>query len=136
MVAAERNQLFADGATPVGLALAGLGVADDALHLVAGREAAVGVAALAGVHQALDAPLDAQLARFDRVVGGAGGLGGTAIKVEAQPLHFVEVALLLVAGHAQVKVVAHGAVVARLYALLAVVARVNELVLALGEVNH
>ena len=58
MIAAESDQLFADGAAAVGLALAGLGVAHHPLHLVAAGQAAVGVAALARVHQRLDAPLD------------------------------------------------------------------------------
>ena len=58
MVAAEGDQLFADRTAAVGLALAGLGVAHHPLHLVAAGQAAVGVAALARVHQRLDAPLD------------------------------------------------------------------------------
>lgn len=60
MVAAQRYQLFADGAAPIGLALAALGVLDHPLHLLAGRQRAVGIAALAGVHQGLDAALDAE----------------------------------------------------------------------------
>ena len=44
------------------------------------------------------------------------------------------VPLLLVAAHAQVKVVAHGAVVARLHALAAAVAVVHKLILALHKV--
>lgn len=64
MVAAQRDQLLTDRAAAVGFTLAGLGVADYPLHLVAGREAAVRVTALARVYQRLDAPLDGQLTRL------------------------------------------------------------------------
>ena len=69
MVAAERDELLADWTAAVCLPLALLGVADDPLHLVAGGQPAVSVPALAGVHQALDTPLDAQLPRLLRVAG-------------------------------------------------------------------
>lgn len=131
VVAAQRDQLLADGAVALGLALADLGVRDDALHLLAGREAAVRVAALAGVDEGLDAPLDGQLAGFLRVglfhVAG----GGADVQVEPQLLHLVRMALLVVAGHAEIEVVADGAMVARLDVGLAAVAGVDELVLAL-----
>ena len=58
VVAAESYQLLADGTAAIGLPLALLGVAHHPLHLVAAGQAAVGVAALARVHQRLDAPLD------------------------------------------------------------------------------
>jgi len=58
MVAAEGDELLANWAASVGLALAVLRVLDDALHLLARGQTAVGVATLAGVHQGLDAPLD------------------------------------------------------------------------------
>ena len=58
VVAAQGDELLADGAAPVRLALAALGVRDDPLHLPAGRQLAVGVAALARVHQGLYASLD------------------------------------------------------------------------------
>ena len=54
-----------------------------------------------------------------------------AVQIKAQLLHLVGVAVLLVAGHAEVKVVADGAVVAGLHRLLAGVAGVHKLVLAL-----
>ena len=60
---------------------------------------------------------------------------GPAVQIKTELLHFVSVALLLVATHAQVKVIAHGTVEARLHALLAVVAVVHKLVLAL-ETNR
>ena len=132
VVAAQRDQLLADRATAVGLPLALLGVRHHALHLVAAGQPAVGVPALAGVHQALDAPLDAQLPRLLRVVGGH-GLAAAAVQVEAELLHLVGVAVVLVAGDAQVEVLADSAVVARLHRLGARVAVVHELVLALGK---
>ena len=82
------------------------------------------------MHQTLDTALDGQLARLLGVVG-RGGLGRPAVQVEPEALHFVDVALLLVAGDAEVEIVADGAVVARLHALLTVVARVHKLVLTL-----
>ena len=130
VIAAESDQLFTDRASTVGVPLAGLGVADHPLHLVARGKAAVGVTALADVDQALDAPLDGQLARLLGVVG-CRVLGRPAVQVEPEALHLVDVTLLLVAGDAQVEVVADGAVVACLHALLTVVARVHKFVLTL-----
>lgn len=77
VVAAESNELLADGAPSVGLAFAAFGVLDNPFHLLAGRQRAVGVAALAGVHQGLDAALDAQAARI------AGALRGGRLLVVA-----------------------------------------------------
>ncbi len=65
-----------------------------------------------------------------RIISG-GRIAATAVQVKAQPLHLVGMAVLLVAGHAQVEIVADGAVVARLHRLLAGVARVHKLVLTL-----
>lgn len=70
MVAAEGNELLAHRAASIGLALAALGVLHHTLHLLAGRQRAVGIAALAGVHQGLDAALDAQAAGVSRALGG------------------------------------------------------------------
>ena len=58
VVAAQRDELLADGAAPVRLALAANGVCHDALHLPAGLILLAVGKALAGVHQGLDAPLD------------------------------------------------------------------------------
>lgn len=60
MIAAEGNQLLADRAAAIGLALAALGVLDNPLHLLAGRQRTVCIATLARVHQGLDAALDAE----------------------------------------------------------------------------
>ena len=114
MVAAESNQLFADGTTSVGLPLALLGVTDHPLHLVTARQATVGVPALAGVDEALDASLDAQLPRLLGVAG-RHSLTPTPVKVKAKLLHLVGVAVVLVASHTEVKVLADGAVVPGLH---------------------
>ena len=130
VVAAESYQLLADGTTTIGLPLALLGVAHHPLHLVAAGQAAVGVPALAGVHQALDAALDAQLPRLLRVAGGR-SLPAATVKIEPELLHLVRVSVLLVTADAEIEVVTHGAVVSGLHRLGAGVAVVHELVLAL-----
>ena len=114
VVAAESNQLFTDGTTSVGLPLALLGVTDHPLHLVTARQSAVGVSALAGMDEALDAPLDAQLPRLLGVAG-RHSLTPTPVKVKAKLLHLVGVAVVLVAGNAEVEVLADGAVVTGLH---------------------
>ena len=110
MVATESDQLFTDGTPAIGLPLALLGVADHPLHLVAAGQATVGVPALAGVHQALDAPLYAELPRLLWVAGGR-GVAARVAEIKAELLHLVYVTLLVVAGHAQIKVITHRAVV-------------------------
>lgn len=49
MVTAQSNELFADRAATIGFALATFGVLDYALHLLTGRERAVGIATLTSV---------------------------------------------------------------------------------------
>lgn len=70
MVAAEGNELLADGAPSIGFPFATLGVLYDPLHLLAGGQGAVGISALAGMDQGLDAALDAQAARVSWALGG------------------------------------------------------------------
>lgn len=70
MVAAKSYELFAHRAAAVGLALAALGVLHNPFHLLAGWQRAVGVTALAGVDQGLDAALDAQAAGVTWALGG------------------------------------------------------------------
>lgn len=70
VVAAQSNELLADGAAAVGLALAALRVLNDTFHLLAGWQGAVGIAALTRVDQRLDAALDAE------TTGVSGALGG------------------------------------------------------------
>ena len=114
VVAAESNELLADGAAPVGLPLALLRVRHHPLHLVAAWQPAVGVSALAGVDQALDAPLDAQLPRLLGVARWH-RLAPASVKVKPKLLHLMGVAVVLVAGHTEVKVLADGAVVSCLH---------------------
>jgi len=58
MVAAERDELFADGTAAVGLTPAAARMCHDTFHLLTARQAAVSVTALARVDQRLDAALD------------------------------------------------------------------------------
>jgi len=101
MVAAQRDQLLAHGAATIGLPLADFGVLHHPLHLLAGRQGAVGVAALAGVDQGLDAALDAQP---PALLGALGGLATLAVAVVVQaqaPLdHLMLVAFGVVAVNA------------------------------------
>jgi hypothetical protein len=103
VVAAQGDELLADGAATVGLALATFGVLHHTLHLLAGRQAAVGVATLAGVDQRLDAALDAEAARVSRVGDGRSGrVVALVIQAQTQLLHLMNVPLRVVAGDAQV----------------------------------
>lgn len=77
VVAAQSNELLADGAPSIGLALAAFGVLDNPFHLLTGWQRAVGIATLAGVDQRLDTALDAQAA------GIAGALRGGGLLVVA-----------------------------------------------------
>lgn len=60
MIATQSNELLADGTAAVCLAFAAFCVLNNPLHLLAGRQGAVGVAALARMDQRLDATLDAE----------------------------------------------------------------------------
>lgn len=51
MIATERNKLLADWTAAIGLAFASLGVLHHPLHLLAGRQRTVGIAALTRVDQ-------------------------------------------------------------------------------------
>ena len=58
MVTAQGDQLFANRAAAVRLALAGSRVRHNALHLLARRQSAICVATLTSVHKRLDTPLN------------------------------------------------------------------------------
>lgn len=62
MVATEGNELLADGAPSIGFPFATLGMLHNSLHLLAGGQGAIGISALAGMDQRLDAALDAEAA--------------------------------------------------------------------------
>lgn len=103
VVAAQGNELLADGAAAVCFALAALRVLNDALHLLAGRQRAVGVATLTRVHERLDAALDAEAAGVSGALGGCGGLVvAVVIQSKSQFVHLVHVAFSIVASDAQV----------------------------------
>lgn len=70
MVAAEGNELLADGAPAIGFSFAALGMLHNSLHLLARGQRAVGIAALAGMDQRLDAALDAQATGISWALGG------------------------------------------------------------------
>lgn len=70
MVAAEGNELLADGASSIGFPFATLGVLHNPFHLLAGRQGTIGISALTGMDQRLDAALDAQAARVSWALSG------------------------------------------------------------------
>ena len=70
MVAAEGDELLADGAPSAGLPLAALGVLHDPFQLLAGGQGAARARALAGMGQPLDAAQDVQPVRISRARGG------------------------------------------------------------------
>lgn len=105
VVTAKRDELLADRAAAIGLALAALGVLHHALHLLAGWKRAVSIATLAGVHQGLYAALNAQTPALLRALGGLATLAVAVIVQAETPLdHLVFVALSVVAVDAQVEV--------------------------------
>lgn len=79
VVAAEGNKLFADGASTISFPFAAFGVLHNPLHLLAGRQGTVGIAALTGMHQRLDAALDAQATRVSWALCGCSLLVVTLI---------------------------------------------------------
>ena len=97
VVAAQGDELLAHGAAAVGLPLATFGVLHHALHLLAGGQRAVGVAALTGVDQGLDAALDGEAAGFLGTLGGLAPGTARSVAVVVQPEaplnHLVLVAL-------------------------------------------
>lgn len=103
VVAAQSDELLADGTATIGLALAAFGVLNDPLHLLAGRQGAVGIAALARMDQRLNAALDAEAARVSRTLGGCRRLV-VAVIVQSEPqlVHLVLVTFNIVACDAQV----------------------------------
>lgn len=105
MIAAECNELLAHRTATVCLALAALSVLHHTLHLLARWQGAVGIATLAGMHQRLDATLDAQTPTLLRTLGGLAALAVAVIVQTQTPLnHLVLMALSVVATNAQVKV--------------------------------
>lgn len=101
VVAAQSDELLADGAAPIRLALAALRVLHHPLHLLARRQGAVGVAALAGVDQRLDAALDAETARVTGTLSCRCSLVvAVIVQPQSQFIHLVFMAFSVVAGDA------------------------------------
>lgn len=71
------------------------------LHLLAGRQRAVGITALAGVDEGLDAALDAEASTLLRALGGLSALTVAVIIDTQTPLHhLVLMAFSVVAANA------------------------------------
>lgn len=103
VVAAQSNELLADRTAAVCFALAAFCVLHDALHLLAGRQGAVGIATLTCMHKRLDAALDTEAARVSRALGGCGSLVvAVIVQSKSQLVHFVHVTFSIVASDAQV----------------------------------
>lgn len=83
------------------------------------------------MHQRIDASLYGELPGLVRVLFLVAAGRRAVVQVQAELLHLVRMAVLVVALYAEVEVVADGAVVTGLDVGLAVVASVDELVLAL-----
>jgi hypothetical protein len=131
MVATQCDQLFANWAATIGLAFARTRVRDNALHLLTRWQAAVGIATLAGVNKRLDTTLDRQFSGFLWVSLFGIRRRRAIVQIESQFLHLVVVPVFLVAGNAQVEIVADGTVKSRFDLRLAIVTSVHETVSSL-----
>lgn len=82
------------------------------------------------MYQALNTSLDRRYAVWIAIclVASAAGISS---QIKPKPIHFMGMAVPLVAIYAKVEIVALGAMISRFYALGAIIACVNELVLAL-----
>ncbi len=60
MVTTKCDELLADRTTAIGFTLAAFGMLNYTFHFLARWKRAVGIAALAGMHQRLDAPLNTE----------------------------------------------------------------------------
>lgn len=67
VVAAQRDELFADGAIGLLALLAKLGMGNDLLHLVASISTAIRISALASVNKRLNASLNGLVSRICRL---------------------------------------------------------------------
>jgi len=104
VVAAECNELFANGRSSVRLALAILGVRHNALHLLTRWKTTICIATLTGVHQRLNATLNRLFASFlwIRLGTSVGCWRGAIVQIESETLHFVGKANLLFAWKTQI----------------------------------
>ncbi len=105
VVAAQSNELLADGTATICLALAAFCVLNNTLHLLAGWERAVGIAALARMDQGLNAALDAETARVSWALGSCCSLvAAVVVQPKSKLIHLVLMTLNIVTGDAQVVV--------------------------------
>lgn len=103
VVAAEHDELLAAGTASIHLALTLFCMHDDALHLLAVRQAAVGVATLTGVHQRLYTLLYRKTSCLLWVLLPL-ALSTVCIHVKAQFLQGVGMRMFLIASHTQIKI--------------------------------
>lgn len=74
MITTQCDKLLADGAATVGFSLASFCVLNDTFHLLAGRQRAIGISALACVDERLDTALDAEATGISGTLSGSGRL--------------------------------------------------------------
>lgn len=104
MVTAQTDEL-ATRRTTVVLALARLAVLHDPLHLLTALQPTVGVAALTGVNERLDAALHGKAPRIlGALLLAVVACWATVVKTQAQLLHLVLMPILLEAWNTEVKV--------------------------------
>ena len=130
MVTTQGNELFTDRAPTVVLSFAISSVGDYPLHFVTRRRSAIGISALTGMYQALYTSLDRRYAVWIAVCLVASATGISS-QIKPKPIHFVGMAITFVTIYAKVEIVALGAMISRFHALGAIIACVDELVLAL-----
>ncbi len=101
MITTQCDKLLTNGAATIGFSLATFCVLNNSFHLLAGRQRAVCVSALAGMDKGLDAALDAKTSALLRALGSLATLT-VAVVVDTQaPFdHLVLMALGIVAVNA------------------------------------
>lgn len=126
MVAAEGDELPADGAPANRLSPAVLGVFYNSLHLLASWQGAAGIAALAGMDQGLDAALDPLAVNISWVLDGI-SLLVAALTIHARTyfLHLVVMVFSVIAGDTQDIILTDSAAPARFHFLPALTAGVR-----------
>jgi hypothetical protein len=103
MVTAQSDQLFADGAATIVLPLALSCMRHDSLHLLTALQAAVGISALASMHQRLDAALDGETAGHLWILCFV-IICVAIVYIETELLHAVRMSFLVVASHTEIEI--------------------------------
>lgn len=128
MVAAEGNELPADGAPTNCLSPTVLGMFYNSLHLLTGWHGASGVTALPGMDQRLDAALDPLAVNISRVLDGCTLLvAALTIYTRTYFLHLVVMIFSVIAGDTQDIFLADSAAPACLHFLPALTADVGDI---------